>query len=186
MKKLVIILSFLLFTLAFSQENSPKANKDMGTATKESYTNDTYKINFKVPEGNWMLVKEDIALLKTNGKVAEYWNIEKNIRIILSIEENSSRMIEISDRNIADLLYAFNKIRKIKDGEWFRKGPHYVYFQGLETENMVGEKFKVDNYIVMQKEDRNVKVSFFVISPLLTFYENRFIVAEAYKNFEMK
>mgnify|MGYP001235066936 CR=1 FL=1 len=188
MKKLLtaLILGLVSFTLLSGQESASKANRDAGTASKESYGNETYKINFKLPEGNWSLVKDELALIKTNGKVAEYWNVEKNIRVIVAIEENSSRVIDIADKNIADLLYAFNKIRRIKDGEWFRKGPHYVYFQGLETENMIGEKFKVENYMIMQKDNRNVKVSLFVISPLLSAYENRFILTELYKNFEMK
>jgi hypothetical protein len=56
----------------------------------------------------------------------------------------------------------------------------------MEAQNMVGERYKVQNYIIMKKENRNMKISFFIISPLNTYYENRFYIQEIYKNLEIK
>lgn len=176
----------LLGLSAFAQEKRVGANRDAGTATKKGYTNNTYKVDLKLPGSGWMLAKDKVGLIQANGEVAEYWHIKKNIRVVISIEENQSRVINIAERNIADLTYAYRKLKVIDDRNWFRKGPHYVYAQTLEAQNMVGARFKVQNYVIMKKQNRNIKISITIITPLNSYHDERFFVSSIYKNLEVK
>jgi hypothetical protein len=183
----IAALVLLISSLGFAQENQTEGkNRDKGTVTKQGYSNDTYGVNLKLPEGNWMVVEGKNALVDMNGKVAEHWNVKKDIRVVTAIEELDTRVIFIAERNVAALTYAFRSLKVVDDKNWFRKGPHYVYYQVMEAQNMVGERYKVQNYIIMKKENRNMKISFFIISPLNTYYENRFYIQEIYKNLEIK
>lgn len=192
MKKFIsLFLIIVFFAVSLSAQDSKKAtgaNKDAGTVTADGYTNETYQVKFKLPEGTtWKIVKEEQALLKINGKVAEFWSsLDKNIRVIISIEDTGNKVIDIAQRNQSELINVYNKIKVIDDKNWFTKGPNKVYLQTLETESMVGEKYKVVNYVVMRKENPYNKINLFVIYPLAIYFENRVMIEQIYRNLEVK
>lgn len=188
MKKLSLLLVILLSISSFAQEKDTKEkepNKDKGNATKESYTNSTYNIDFKLPEGSWMVTDKNTELIKTNGKVAEYWDATKNIRIVIAIEDSPERIITIADRKEGDLLYVFRSLKVITDREWRRKGNNYVYFRNFQGEDMSGGRYTINTYFIFSPDNRDVKVSLLVIAPLDKAYKEKDLLGKIYSNFNM-
>lgn len=189
----MIIISFLAVGLVMAQdeEKAEKSiiNKDAGTVTAEGYTNSTYGIDLKLPQddGKWTVIKnEKLARVQTNGKVAELWNVGKDVRVVMSIQERGARLQLLAEENVASLALSFRKLKVIVDKNYLRKGPHFVSYQELEAQDIAGGKYKVQNYIIMKKEDNKVKINFFIISPLNNYFQDRFYLANIYKSLEIK
>jgi len=188
MKKFLTVLMMIFFAAVTVSAQDKQSAKDAGTVSNDGYTNDTYKISFKLPEGTtWKTINENQALMKINGKVAEYWSsLDKNVRVIIVIEQTSSKVVDVAEKNQSELVNIYNKTKLLEDRIWFSKGPNKVYFQALEAETMVGEKYKVVNYIIMRKENNYQKISLFVIYPVANYFDNKTMIEQIYRNFEVK
>ncbi|HCL57373.1 MAG TPA: hypothetical protein DHW82_10255 [Spirochaetia bacterium] len=208
MRKIITIAVFSLFLLniAYSQEKKSITNKDAGKATKTSYSNDTYKLNFSLPDGEWMVLDDSMSLIKVNGKVVEFWKVNKDIRIGVSIEESDTPLIEMvkkgsdeiasktAGRNVVSLRYTYNKVLLIEDLKYVKgtvtaqdknmqteRNPFY-YSQVLEATSMEGQKFRIENYLITTKNVGAVRINLFIIYPLNTYFDNRTISSDLLKS----
>ncbi|PKL11853.1 MAG: hypothetical protein CVV50_05140, partial [Spirochaetae bacterium HGW-Spirochaetae-6] len=98
---LMLIISLFVVGLVGAQEEEKAEkeksiiNKDAGSVTAEGYTDSTYGIDLKLPQddGKWTVIKNDkLARVQTNGKVAELWNVGKDVRVVISIQERGARL----------------------------------------------------------------------------------------------
>lgn len=188
MKKLLAVLCCLIFSaVSFAQDSKKNTvNKDAGNATTGSYTNSTYNINLNLPSADWRIVKNKMSLLSTNGKVVEYWSLKKDIRVVVTIEETTRRVIDIAQAKIADTVYAFRRLKVIKEKTFFPRGSYLVYYQEMQGEKATGARYKIKNYIMMPRKNRGVKISLFIIAPLNRAYRERFFIGKIWKNFVVR
>ncbi|HOJ50227.1 MAG TPA: hypothetical protein PKW55_05390 [Spirochaetota bacterium] len=189
MKKIIFLAVLVFAVISFAQEEKKDVKepyKDKGNATKEGYTNSTYNIDFKLPEAKWMLTDKNTAMINTNGKVAEYWETSKNIRVVIAIEDSPERIITIADRKEGDLLYIFKSLRIVTDREWMRKGNNYVYFRAFQGEDMSGGRYSVRTYFIFSPDNRDVKISLIIMAPLDRAYKEKELLGAIYNNFNYK